>query len=280
MKRTCMFFLALMPFIQGFSQPGNQPGTKHNPAGEFDTLIWADEFHTDGPVDTVKWFHQTQLPAGGSWYNREVQHYTDRRENSFVEDGVLKIVARKETFSDQGYTKEYTSARLNSKFAFQYGRVEIRAKMPSGVGTWPAIWMLNTNIKQAGGYWQIRGFGTTPWPECGEVDIVEHWGHRQNYIQSGTHTPSSYGSTVNHGGQTIPTASTEFHNYAMVWTEERISFSVDGVEHYTYEPEEKNPDTWPFDAEMYLIMNVAIQPSIEGRFSSSSLEVDYIRIYQ
>jgi len=269
MKRLSIVFLILSGFGNGYAQ---------NTA--FDHLVWSDEFSTDGPVDSAKWFHQTRLPDGGSWFNRELQHYTSRTDNSRVEDGVLKIVAKKETFTDQGYTKEYTSARLNSKFAFQYGRVEIRARMPTGVGTWPALWFLNTNVREKGGHWYEQGRGNTPWPACGEIDMVEHWGHRQNYIQSGTHTPSSYGLTINHGGQVVPTASTEFHVYSMVWTMEELIFSVDDVVHYTYHPEEKNAETWPFDAKFYLLLNVAIQPSIEEGFTSSHLEVDYVRIYQ
>lgn len=112
----------------------------------FDNLVWSDEFNGTGTIDTNKWFHQTELPSGGSWYNSEVQHYTNREENSFVENGNLHIVAKKETFTDQGYTKQYTSARLNSKYAFTFGKVQVRAKLPSGSGTWPAIWMLGKNI--------------------------------------------------------------------------------------------------------------------------------------
>jgi beta-glucanase (GH16 family) len=93
-------------------------------------------------IDSSKWFHQTLLPNGSSWYNGEQQHYTDRTENSYVSNGTLKIVAKKERYRDQNVTKDYTSARLNSKYAFQYGTVEVRAKLPSGVGTWPAIWTL------------------------------------------------------------------------------------------------------------------------------------------
>ena len=246
----------------------------------FDHLVWSDEFDTDGAIDAEKWHHQTQLPSGGSWYNGEIQHYTDRTENSSVADGKLSITARKETFTDQGHTKEYTSARLNSKFAFQYGRVEIRAKLPFGVGTWPALWMLGKNINEDGAYWDNLGFDTSYWPACGEIDIMEHWGHNQNYVQSATHTPSSFGATVNHGGQTIPTASTEFHVYALDWTAEKLVFSVDGNVHYTYNPEVKNPDTWPFDAEQYLLLNVAILPSISAAFTESAMEIDYVRVYQ
>ncbi len=100
-------------------------------------LVWSDEFDGNGAINSTKWFHQTQLPLGGSWYNGEVQHYTDRIDNSYVSNGTLKIVAKEETYTDQGYTKEYTSARLNSKYAFTYGKVEIKAKLPQGAGTVP-----------------------------------------------------------------------------------------------------------------------------------------------
>jgi beta-glucanase (GH16 family) len=244
-----------------------------------DNLIWADEFNVDGPLDSTKWFHQTLLPTTNSWYNGEIQHYTDRIDNSNVEDGVLKIVAKKETYTDQGVTKTYTSARLNSKFAFTYGRAEIRAKLPSGVGTWPALWMLGKNINERGAYWYTQGYGEVNWPACGEIDIMEHWGTNQNFVQSAMHTPSSYGGTVNKGGQTIPTASTEFHVYAMDWTPEKIVFSVDDKVHYTYNPAIKNADTWPFDKDQYLLMNIAIQSSIDENFTESAMEIDYVRIY-
>jgi beta-glucanase (GH16 family) len=246
----------------------------------YDNLIWSDEFDYSGAVDNTKWFHQTKLPANGSWYNGEVQHYTNRIHNSIVENGNLKITARKETFNNQGFTKNFTSARLNSKFAFTYGKVEVRAKLPTGVGTWPAIWTLGKNITEDGAYWQTQGFGTTPWPACGEIDIMEHWGNNQNYVQSALHTPSSYGGTINHGGQSIPTVSSEFHIYTLVWTPEKMTFSVDGRVHYIYNPVIKDDTTWPFDKEQYLLLNVAIQPSISPTFTQSSLEVDYVRVYQ
>ncbi len=242
-------------------------------------LLWSDEFDTDGAIDDGKWFHQTQIPAGGSWYNGEIQHYTNRMDNSSVNNGVLSIVAKKETFTDQGYTKNYTSARLNSKYAFQYGRVEVRAKLPTGAGTWPAIWMLGRNITEAGGYWTDT-YGNTAWPACGEIDIMEHWGSNQNYISSAMHTPSSYGGTINHGGQTIPTASSEFHVYELDWNAERMIFSVDGVIHYTYNPAVKDANTWPYDAPQYFLLNIAIEPSIASSFTESSMDIDYVRVYE
>ena len=246
----------------------------------YDTLIWSDEFEGEGVIDNSKWHHQTLLPNGSSWYNNEIQHYTDRIDNSNVSNGVLNIVAKKEVYSSQGVTKQYTSARLNSKFAFQYGKIEIRAKLPSGLGTWPAIWTLGKNINENGAYWDNQGYGTTSWPACGEIDIMEHWGYNQNYVQSATHTPSSYGGTVNIGGQVIPTASSEFHTYTLLWYPDRLVFSVDGNIHYTYKPIELNSDTWPFNEEQYLLLNFAILPDINPNFVADSLEVDYVRVYQ
>lgn len=244
------------------------------------SLVWADEFEVDGALDDSKWFHQTQLPDGHGWFNGEVQHYTDRTANSYVEDGVMKLVAKKESFTDQGVNKQYTSARLNSKFAFTYGRVEVKAKLPTGVGTWPAIWMLGKNINEAGAYWDEQGHGTTNWPACGEIDIMEHWGSNQNVVSSAMHTPSSYGGTVNKGEQHVSTVSTDFHVYAMDWSADKIVFSVDDVVHYTYNPSDKNSETWPYDADQYLLFNIAIQGSISPSFTESSMDIDYVRVYQ
>jgi beta-glucanase (GH16 family) len=240
-----------------------------------------DSIDVDGqPVDATKWFHQTLLPNGSSWFNGEIQHYTNRTENAYVSDGTLKIVARKEAYTDQGVTKQYTSARLNSKFAFKYGVAEFRAKMPIGTGTWPAIWMLGKSISEPGTYWASQGFGTTGWPAVGEIDILEHWGSNQNYAQSAMHTTSSHGGTVNKGGRYIPTISSEFHTYTMDWNADRIIFKIDGQEHYRYNPSVKNADTWPYDSEFFFLLNVAVEANIAAGFSQSAMEVDYVCVYQ
>jgi beta-glucanase (GH16 family) len=246
----------------------------------YNNLVWADEFDGNGAIDGQKWFHQTQLPNGGSWYNGELQHYTNRTQNASVSNGLLRITARRENFSDQGYTKAFTSARLNSKFAFTYGRVEVRAKLPAGVGTWPAIWTLGKNINEPGAYWQTQGLGSVNWPACGEIDIMEHWGINQNFVQSAMHTPSSFGSTVNKGGQVVPTATSEFHVYSLEWNPNRMIFKVDGVVHYIYNPTVKNASTWPFTADQYLLLNLAIEPSISANFTQAEMQVDYVRVYQ
>lgn len=254
-------------------------GTPPTPS-PYTQLVWSDEFDGNGPIDTSKWFHQTQLPAGGSWFNGEIQHYTNRTANSYLNNGLLHLVAKRENFTHQGHTKTHTSARLNAKFAFTEGRVEIRAMLPTGIGTWPAIWMLGKNINEDGAYWDNQGFGTTPWPACGEIDIMEHWGDNQNFVQSAMHTPSSFGNTLNKGGQTIPTASTAFHVYALEWSPSKMVFSVDNRVHYTYNPPLKNAITWPFTSDQYLLLNIAIQPNILPTFTESAMLVDYVRVYQ
>ena len=246
----------------------------------FNKLVWSDEFDEDGAIDDTKWFHQTKLPAGGSWYNGEIQHYTNQDSNAYVSNGMLHLVARKETFTDQGITKTHTSARLNSKYVFTNGRVEVRAKLPLGVGTWPAIWTLGQNIAEKGAYWEQQGYGKVGWPACGEIDIMEHWGNNQNYISSATHTPSSYGNTINVAGQVIPTTSTEFHIYALEWTKDKLVFSVDSVVHFIYNPDVKNTSTWPYIDPQYILLNIALQSSISPNFTRGSMDIDYVRIYE
>jgi len=245
-------------------------------------LVWADEFDTNGAIDAAKWHHQTQLPEGGSWYNGEVQHYTNRIENSSVNNGFLDITAIKESFTDQGQTKQYTSARLNSKFAFTYGRVDVRAKLPFGDGTWPAIWTLGKNINEDGGFWDSQ-YGTVGWPACGELDIMEHGLHPTNQVSVAIHTPSSYGSTVNTSIQPLADVANDFHVYSMNWSPDQITFLIDGVGFYTYNPAVKNDDTWPFYLEQYLLLNIAMGGNggaIDSNFSQSSMVIDYVRVYQ
>ena len=158
--------------------------------------------------------------------------------------------------------------------------MDVKAKLPEGVGTWPAIWMLGQNISEPGAYWQTQGYGTTSWPYCGEIDIMEHWGANQNYVQSALHTPSSYGGTSNVGGQYISNASTQFNVYTLEWTPEQMIFSVNGYVHYTYNPNPQNSETWPFDAPQYLLLNIAIESSITSSFTETEMEIDYVRVYE
>ncbi len=252
----------------------------------YNDLVWSDEFTTDGTVNSNNWFHQTQLPAGGNWFNNEVQHYTNRTTNSSVANGNLSIVAKKETFTDQGYTKQYTSARLNSKFAFKYGRIDIRAKIPKDAGTWPALWMLGKNVNEDGGFFDAL-YGNISWPACGEIDILEHGITRSqpdNYIQSALHTPSSFGNTFNIGGVVVgDNIANNYHIYSMNWSPNQISFLLDGVVFYTYNPAVKNASNWPFDKEQYILLNIAmggIAGNIDANFTQTSMDIDYVRVYQ
>ncbi len=259
-----------------------ESGLTGNSLGEDYVLVWADEFDASGSVCDENWFHQTQLPTPGGWFNGEEQHYTDRTDNSSVADGLLSITAKRETYVDQDLTRNFTSARLNSKFAFTYGRVDVRAKIPAGSGTWPAIWMLGQNVNEPGGFW-FDEFGTTNWPGTGEIDIMEHFGNQNAVIHGSIHTPSSFGATVNTGTINVSDFNTVFHEYSIIWDEEQIQFLIDDVPYYTYNPSVKNSDTWPFDEPQYLLLNVAMggfSGTIPAAFDEATMEIDYVRVYQ
>lgn len=248
----------------------------------YSDLVWSDEFDTNGAIDNTKWFHQTQLPNGVSWFNGEVQHYTNRIQNSFVDNGFLNIAAIKESFTDQGQTKEYTSARLNSKFAFTYGRVDVRAKLPAGDGTWPAIWTLGKNINEVGAYWSNQ-YGTVNWPACGEIDIMEHGLHSTNEVSVALHTPSSSGNTMNTQTHMLADVANDFHTYSMNWSPDQITFLIDEEIIYTYKPSVQNSSTWPFDQDQYLLLNIAMggfAGTIDPNFTQSNMIIDYVRVYQ
>jgi len=262
---------------------GSEPSDPNELDVIYDELVWSDEFETDGPINDANWFHQTQLPAGGSWFNGEVQHYTNRIENSFVENGFLNIVAIKEVFTDQGERKDYTSARLNSKFAFTYGRVDVRAQLPVGDGTWPAIWTLGKNINELGAYWETQGFGEVSWPACGELDIMEHGLHSTNEVSVAIHTPSSFGNTVNTAIRALPDVANNFYVYSMNWSPNEIAFMIDDQVIYRYNPSVKDDQTWPFDKDQYMILNIAMggfAGTIDPNFTQSSMLIDYVRVYQ
>jgi beta-glucanase (GH16 family) len=251
----------------------------------YNQLVWSDEFNQNGAIDPTKWHHQTQLPDGGSWYNGEVQHYTNQLKNAVVENGVLKITAIKENYTNQGVTKAYTSARLNSKVAFTNGRVDIKAKIPTQQGTWPALWLLGKNITEPGGFFAAT-HGNTPWPACGEIDIMEHGitpSKPTGFIQSAIHTPSSFGNTIDKDGTIANNLGNDFHVYSMNWSPNQITFLLDSVAFYTYNPSIKNESTWPFTADQYLLMNIAmggVAGSIPSNFNRATMEIDYVRVYQ
>lgn len=255
--------------------------TSQDQDAEFRTLVFADEFEYEGRPDNQKWHHQIIPPNNGSWYNDELQHYTDSEENSYANNGTLKIKAIKEQYSYNGSTKEYTSARLNSKFTFTYGRVEVRAKLPGTAGTWPAIWTLGANVNETGNYFGDQ-YGEVGWPLSGEIDIMEQTGWDKNKTISHFHwgdlKTKEYRNT---GGEaTVPNASNEYHIYAMEWDSESIKTYVDD----TLVFELQNTKDKPYNHGHYLILNIAIGGNLGGElpetFTEDILEIDYVRIYQ
>lgn len=229
-----------------------------------ESLIWADEFDKAGAPDPGKWGYD--LGNNNGWGNNELEYYTNRPENVIVADGKLKIMLKKEAYN--GYN--YTSARLLSKgkFNFKYGRVEFKAKLPSGGGTWPALWALGSNVD------------TTPWPACGEIDIMEHVGNQQNKIFATLHYPGHYGGNGVSNTVINPTASTDFHTYSVEWTKTELKFAVDGKVFHTF----ANTADTPFNADFFLIMNVAMGGNFGGAVdpavTGGTMEVEYVRVYR
>ncbi len=234
--------------------------------------IWSDEFDGSGPVDFTKWSHEL---GGWGWGNNELQNYTASIDNSRREDGVLIVEARREP-SD---TMAYSSARLvtRGKHDFTYGRVAARAKLPRGLGTWPAIWMLGSNIGEVG------------WPTCGEIDIMEHVGFAQDTLYSTAHTEAYNHKIGTQKTDTIavPGVSDEFHVYAIDWREDHISAFVDDSLYFTYEkPENATEAQWPFDKPEYLILNLAVGGDwgglhgVDTTIWPQAMEVDWVRVWE
>lgn len=236
--------------------------------------VWGDEFDVDGAPDPARWSYAV---GGHGWGNKELQYYTeDRRENARVEDGLLLITARLESWEEN----KYTSARLISqgKGDFQYGRIEIRAKLPDGVGTWPAVWMMPSD-------WQFSDGG---WPDIGEIDIIEHVGYDPGRVHASAHSRDYQWQkgTQKTGVAEIPTATTAFHVYALEWSPDRIEVSVDGDPFFTYDNEGLGPTKWPYDKPFYLILNLAVGgewgsvKGIDDRAFPQTLVIDYVRVFQ
>ena len=232
---------------------------------DYDNLVWADEFNAVGAPDPTKWSYNIGRGDNG-WGNGESQYYTDRTDNVRVEDGVLKITAKREAFGGA----DFTSSRLvtENKFEFTYGRIDISAKLPTGAGTWPALWMLGED------------YATNTWPGCGEIDIMEHIGNRQDELFSTLHYPGNSGGDGVSRGTDVPGISTEFHKFSAVWSPESIRFFVDDTLYHTF----TNSSSLPFNSDFFLIFNVAMGGSFGGNidpgFVESIMEVDYVRVYQ
>lgn len=240
-------------------------------------VVWSDEFDYAGLPDPAKWSYDV---GGHGWGNKELQYYTEgRKENARVENGLLVIEARR----DQWEGHEYTSARLVSKGKgeWTYGRVEVRAKLPSGRGTWPAIWMLPSG-KEYGG-----------WPSSGEIDIMEHVGFDPDVIYGSVHTKlyNHSISTQKSASLKVPTARSGFNVYVVEWTPEEIRIFVNDQNYFTFKNERlTNPaadyQQWPFDKPFHLLLNIAVggtwggAQGVDATIWPRRMEIDYVRVSQ
>jgi beta-glucanase (GH16 family) len=246
-------------------------------SGEERQLVWSDEFRNEGQPDSTKWNYDLGdgCPNVCGWGNNELEYYTNDSKNVRVENDMLIIEAHHDSLGG----KAYTSTRIVSKFKgdWLHGRIEVKAKLPRGKGTWPAIWMLSTDWKYGG------------WPASGEIDIMEHVGYDPGVIHGTIHTESynHVKQTQKEGKITIADAQDAFHVYAIDWTENKMDFYVDEkLYHTVIKGANDTFKEWPFDQRFHLIMNVAVggnwggAKGIDDSIWPQKMEVDYVRVYQ
>ncbi len=236
-------------------------------------LAWADEFDIDGLPNAANWSYDTERNRLG-WYNNERQYYgAGRFQNSVVSGGRLSITARLESLAaapDWG-GQRYTSARLitRGKAQWTYGYFEIRAKLPCGQGTWPAIWLLGT-----GGVW----------PDNGEIDIMEHVGSNPTRVFGTVHTAAGHGGNSTGAAVQLANACTAFNDYQLHWTANEIAIGVNGTVYFRYANPRSGNATWPFNAPQYLLLNIAVGGDLGGSIDDGifprSMEIEHVRVYQ
>ncbi|MDQ3279697.1 MAG: glycoside hydrolase family 16 protein [Bacteroidota bacterium] len=257
---------------QAVGNSASQPVAATTTNSDFEAApVWQDEFDYSGLPDSTKWGYDV---GGHGWGNNELQYYTRSGNNARVGNGILTITARKEPMEG----KSYTSARLvtKNKGDFLYGRVEVRAKLPSGRGTWPAIWMLPTD-------WAYGG-----WPASGEIDIMEHVGYDPARVLFSVHTEAynHVKGTQKSGEKNISTAMTDFHLYRVDWTPDSIRGYFDNEQVFSFANEQKGSATWPFDKRFHILLNLAIggnwggQKGVDDAIFPATFEIDYVRVYR
>lgn len=234
------------------------------------TPVWQDNFDGSGPADATKWTFET---GGSGWGNNELQNYTSGA-NSTVSGGNLVITAKKETLGGNNYTSSRMITR--GKGDWLYGRFEVRAKLPKGRGTWPAIWMLSSDNTYGG------------WPASGEIDIMEHVGYDPNRVHCSIHT-SAYNHTRNTqktSSKVIPDATDAFHVYRVDWTPYAVRGFIDGVQYFEFVNNNTDFTAWPFNKKFFLILNVAVggnwggAQGVDDSVFPAAMTVDYVRVYK
>ena len=275
-------FVGPNQLLSGTFYIDNIEGGENSPP-VFDNLVWSDEFDDySGVPDPAKWHHQiVPIINGNAWANGEEQHYTDDISNSYVSNGSLKIKAIRENYTYNGVTKNYSSARLNSKFAFKYGRVDVRAKLPSSGGTWPAIWTLGANIDEIGNFFG-NTYGSVGWPNCGEIDIMEQNGWDKNITYAYLHYTNTNTNSYENTGTTTPISDSSgtYHIYSLIWDEDTIQVLLD--ENVIFE--RLNTNNIPYDNLHYILLNIAMGGNLGGaipsNFTQDVMEIDYVRVYE
>lgn len=246
---------------KGFVAPASYSGMN---------LVWNEEFNGK-LLNPVAWIHET---GGTGWGNNELQNYTTSEKNAFLSGGYLVIEARKE----QSGSNAYTSARIISKDkkTFTYGRIDIRAKLPSGKGIWPALWMLGNNISQVG------------WPACGEIDIMEYLGHETSKVYGTLHWGPKWDNHIYKGGNIMLSSGhfyEQFHVFSLLWTADKLTILLDNSPYFSLRKDEITGGEYPFDKPHFFILNVAVGGNWPGNPDNTTqfpqrMIIDYIRVYQ
>tara|TARA_Y100000748_G_scaffold279959_1_gene258585 strand:- start:2076 stop:2927 length:852 start_codon:yes stop_codon:yes gene_type:complete len=275
---SCMFSGCMDPESVNYDsnaniEDGNCIDIDKIPAGY--TYYWNDEFNKDS-LNSRYWNIEIRWPG---FVNNEIQSYTDSDANIFLQNGNLYIRALKDNPFDPNQPA-YTSGRINTKekVELQYGFWEIRAKLPRGVGTWPAIWMLNSYIDSLG------------WPNCGEIDIMEHVGYDPNHVFFSMHNANLYGDihgTNQQGIYELEGIENDFHTYSVEWDSSFVRAYFDGNLFFNYpKPEIHDINSWPYDNPFFLIINLAIggewggQQGIDNSIFPATFTIDYVRIFK